>query len=362
MNKFAFVIHTTDLNLFIKAINEPNLTKKRKELIEKVFTWIPPFNISKITGIHSLTGKEIEGFFIYCTLLPEQLLSLDSKFLLKRIVQGGKIAEGLGVKILGLGAYAATVGRKGALVARNLNIPVTTGTCYTIAISMRAILKASDEIGIKLSQAKVCIVGASGGIGSTVANMLINSVAHLVLVGRNHNKLEMLANSLSQQNKRVKIDIRENIKDAVKDSDVVVISTTTPNTLININDLKSGVLVCDVSQPRNVSREAADTRTDVLVIDGGVVEIPGDVNFNFYFGLPPKLAYACIAETMILTLEEMFESYSIGGNVSTAKVLKIDQLGAKHGFKLSRLRSFGQDVTKEQIEKVREAVSMRRKC
>ena len=109
-----------------------------------------------------------------------------------------------------------------------------------------------------------------------------------------------------------------------------------------------------MSLPKNISEEAANSRKDILVIDGGVVKPPGDVDFNFYFGLPPGLCYACIAETMILALEERYECYSIGGNISFAKVREISQLASKHGVKLAELRSFGKGVSKEHIEEVKQ--------
>lgn len=360
MDKFAFIIHTTDLNLFSVAIKEPNLTKKRRQLIEQVFTWFPPFNVSKITGIRSLRGREIEGYFIYCTLLPEQMINMDQGFVLKRILEGGRIAQDLGAKILGLGAYAANVGRRGTLVEKNLKIPVTTGTSYTIATALEATLKTGEEVGIDLKQAKIAIIGATGTIGTVISQVLANKISNLILVARNRDKLNTLSNFLRKVNKKIKIKIVDNIKTAVENVDIIFVSTTTPTALIQVRDLKPGTIICDISQPRNVSQEAAEMRTDVLVIDGGIVKVPGDVNFNFYFGLPPKLAYACIAETMILTLEGLFESYSIGGNISLIKILKIAQLASKHGFKLATLRSFGQDVTKKQIEKVRNSVLKRR--
>jgi len=361
MDKFAFVIHTTDLNLFSLAIDEPNLTKKRKQLIEQVFTWLPPLNISHITGIRSITGKEIEGYFIYCTLLPEQLLNLNQQFVLKKIVEGGKIAQDLGAKIIGLGAYAANVGRKGILVEKNLKIPVTTGTTYTVVVTVEATLKAMNEVGMELKKARVAIIGASGGIGSTIAQILADKITDITLVARNQNRLNNLANLISRVNNKVKLQITDNIKKAVSSANVVFVSTTSPSTLIDSEDINPGTIICDISQPRNVSPEVADKRSDVLVIDGGIVKVPGDVNFNFYFGLPPKLAYACIAETMILTLEGLFESYSIGGNISLEKTEKIAKLAKKHGFQLSTIRSFGKNVRTEQFDKLREIIRLREK-
>ncbi|MGC8861944.1 MAG: shikimate dehydrogenase, partial [Armatimonadota bacterium] len=89
------------------------------------------------------------------------------------------------------------------------------------------------------------------------------------------------------------------------------------------------------------------------VIEGGVVEVPGDVNFNFDFGFPPKTAYACMSETMMLALEGRYECFTLGKNVSLAQVEETQRLAAKHGFRLAGFRSFEKAVTQEQIERIR---------
>ena len=42
-------------------------------------------------------------------------------------------------------------------------------------------------------------------------------------------------------------------------------------------------LVCDVARPRDVSWRVHQERDDVLVIEGGMVEVPGPVDFGFQF-------------------------------------------------------------------------------
>ena len=144
-------------------------------------------------------------------------------------------------------------------------------------------------------------------------------------------------------------------------ADIILFSTNDPNLLIGEEDLRPGAIVCDISVPKNVSEETVMKREDIIVIDGGIVSPPGDVNFNFYYGPPPGLAYACVAETMILTLEGKFESYSIGGNVTIEKVMEISSLAEKHGFKVAEFRSFYGDITKSRIEKTKAAIKKRKK-
>lgn len=354
MNDFAAIIHPVNLELL--HIFDEGTKRGRKYLTEKVLGWTPAFKASRITGARSITGKEIDGHFIMCPLLPEQMLTMDPKFVVKRVIEAGKIAEGLGVKIIGLGAYVALVGRKGALIAKNLNTPVTAGTSYTISMALEGIFTAARETELKLRDAHATIIGATGTIGSICSNILLEKVRFLKLVARNKQRLSDLVYSMRSGRRDIaKLEISNNIKNAVLNSDIVFISTNTPETLVDLNDIKPGTIVCDMSQPHNVSEEQAKKRDDVLVIDGGVIKPPGKVNFNFNFGLDPGLTFACIAEAMILAFEERYESYSIGGDITLEKVKNIFELGKKHGFELAKLRSFNAEVKKEKIEKVKKA-------
>ncbi len=100
-------------------------------------------------------------------------------------------------------------------------------------------------------------------------------------------------------------------------------------------------------------------RDDVLVIDGGMVEVPGPVNFHFDFGLPPGKAYACMAETMVLALEGRFEDYTVGKQFPLSQVEEIARLAQKHGFRLSGFRSFEKPVSAAHIARVRERAQQR---
>ena len=94
-------------------------------------------------------------------------------------------------------------------------------------------------------------------------------------------------------------------------------------------------------------------RNDVLVMEGGVVEVPGDVDFGLNFGFPPQTAYACMAETMILALEQRYENFTLGRDLTVKQVEIIEQLAKKHGFKLAGLRSFERALTIEEITAIK---------
>jgi fatty aldehyde-generating acyl-ACP reductase len=129
--------------------------------------------------------------------------------------------------------------------------------------------------------------------------------------------------------------------------------------VVHPEHLRSGSVVCDVARPRDVSAMVASERDDILVIDGGMVDIPGAVDFHFDFGFPEGKAFACMAETMALALEGRFEDYTLGKDITRNRVDEITMIAKKHGFRLSGFRSFEKEVTPAQIEAVRRSAAKR---
>jgi tetratricopeptide (TPR) repeat protein len=93
-------------------------------------------------------------------LTPRQLLESDWSFVLRRLLQSGHLAERLGAKILGLGAFTKIAGDRGISVARNLSIPVTTGNSYTAATAVEGLLHAG-----RLTEAETAINDAAALAG-----------------------------------------------------------------------------------------------------------------------------------------------------------------------------------------------------
>jgi Mg-chelatase subunit ChlI len=94
-------------------------------------------------------------------------------------------------------------------------------------------------------------------------------------------------------------------------------------------------------------------RPDVLVIESGEIELPGQVKMK-NIGLPPGVAYACLAETIVLALEGRFEVFTVGREIEWEKVKEIYKLGLKHGMKLAAISGHKGVYTDEDIQRVRE--------
>jgi predicted amino acid dehydrogenase len=279
------------------------------------------------------------------------MLELPEKIVYNKIIQTGRMAEKLGAQILGLGAFTSVVGDAGVTIAKQLQIPVTTGDSYTVALAVEAIRKAAEAMDIPLKNATAAVVGATGAIGKVCAELLADDVSALYLIGRRPEALEELRNKL-KPTARAEL-ITSTSMDVLKEAQLILTVTSAIHDVIKPEHLQAGSVVCDVARPRDVSAMVAAVRDDILVIDGGMVDVPGSVDFHFNFGFPLGKAYACMAETIALALEGRFEDYTLGKDITRKQVDEITHIADKHGFKLSGFRSFEKEVTQEQIDAVR---------
>ena len=352
MDTFAFIIHPIDPKRDVSR-KFPFLGRVLNEKqIDFFSTFFPPVYISEIEGITSqATGKEIKGWFIACPYTPKRMMELPERTVYRKIIQTGQLAEKLGAQILGLGAFTSVVGDAGITIANALDVPVTTGDSYTVMVAVDAIREAACVMDIPLKTATAAVVGATGAIGQVCAELLADDVERLYLIGRRQDALEELRD-------RLKIHARSELiistrMDVLKEAQLILTVTSAIHDVVRPEHLQPGSVVCDVARPRDVSAMVAAVRDDILVIDGGMVDVPGPVDFHFNFGFPAGKAYACMAETIALALEGRFEDYTLGKHLTRARAEEITVMAKKHGFRLSGFRSFEREVTPQQIEAVR---------
>ncbi|EEG76421.1 shikimate 5-dehydrogenase [Dethiobacter alkaliphilus] len=349
MGDFAFIIHPIELDDVFRKLKF--MRSWPVPVVETVVKALPPFKVSEITGVQS-DYAQTSGHFVSCPLTSKQMVELPEDKVINKIIRAGKVAEKLGAKIVGLGAMTSVVGDAGITVAKNLDIAVTTGNSYTVATALQGTKKAAELMGIDLANAEVLVMGATGSIGSVCARILARDARFLTLLARDKNKLDLLSARIMRET-GLATKVSSDVKRSVQRADIIIAVTGSAEAVIDVMDLKPGAIVCDVARPRDVSKRAAELRDDVLVIEGGVVDVPGDVDFGFNFGFPPRTSYACMAETMILSLEGKYESFTLGRDLSVAQVDDISRLAEKHGFKISGFRSFERAISPETIENIR---------
>ena len=348
--EFGFIVHPLNYDDIFKKFRF--MKRWPESWLKKASYSFPPVMTARISGIASPYGS-VSGCFVGVVLTSQQMLELPAELTLRKIIAAGRKAARAGAKIIGLGAMTAVVGDAGLTIAQNLDIAVTTGNSYTVATALEGTEKAAELMGIDISKAEVAILGATGSIGSVCARILARKVNFLTMIARSVPQLEKLAERILQET-GLAVKVTPNVKEAIRKADIIIAVSSAAESLIEPDDLKPGAVVCDVARPRDVSVKVAEKRDDVLIIEGGLVEIPGDIDFNFNFGFPPKTAYACMAETMILALEKRYENFTIGRELTVGQIDEISALAAKHGFKLAGFRSFERPLSLETIEKIKE--------
>jgi len=358
MEKFAFIIHPMDVRRDAGR-KYPILKYLPTSVVEQILLHVSPKLTSHITGVVSATGVEAEGWLIGCPLGPRQLVELPVDMVYDRIEAAGRLAADQGAKIVGLGAFTSVAGDAGISVAKRLEgvINVTSGNSYTVYTAVEGLLRAAELMEVDIPNARAVVIGATGSIGAVCAKMLATTVAEITLVGRNQEKLHALRTEILSQStpgaRFANIEIASELKSTLPQADLVLTVSSSKDALIYPEDLKSGAVICDVARPRDVSRQVVEKRNDVLVIEGGVIEVPGPVNFNFNFGFPDKTAYACMSETMLMALEGTYEPYTLGRDLTVEQVERIGRIAKKHGFKLAGFRAFEKAVTPDTIARVR---------
>ena len=246
----------------------------------------------------------------------------------------------LGADVVGLGALTATVTGGGAALRWRTDIGVTNGNAFTAA----TVDTQARQLLEVCSGAHVAVVGATGSVGSAVTALLARDggVDRLTLVARSVPRLTALADRVGD---KVATRVSAAMGDVV-DADLVVLLTASADALLRPEHLGPGAVVLDATQPRNTSPMLTTQRPDVLVVDGGVVDVPSLRLVGGDIGLPTGHAYACFAETALLALSGHQGHFAIG----TPTLAQVDHTRAlaadlSHlGFTPAAPTSFGRPV------------------
>jgi acetylornithine/succinyldiaminopimelate/putrescine aminotransferase/predicted amino acid dehydrogenase len=401
--RFAFLVHPLDTESYaqfdgsLEAFSESELG----ELTGKWADLIEPFVVSK-TLITAKSGRKAYGEFIGVTRTTEELVAMPKAQALQELKSAIDLARERGARIIGLGAYTSVVSM-GGLYVKDEGVPVTTGNSYTVVAAIDAVNTALKKLEIPAARTTAAVIGATGAIGKGLSMLLSETVSSLILIGNPNNKdssigrmhsiaaeiyrylASLLANnyafapgSIGYQLAGIKelppadaplasfvefvrgggrknrpISVSTTINEVLPKADVVISATSTLGKLIHAGNLKQGAVVCDISRPANVSEDVEEVRPDVLVLDGGVIEVPGQPSLGWNFGFEQGLAYACMAETMLLALEQHYTNYSLGSSgITIDTILSTREWARKHGFKLASFRSFNKPLCEERWQTV----------
>jgi predicted amino acid dehydrogenase len=369
-SRFAFVIHPLSQEYFRNVAPLDAVADVAPGVfmdgVEKLMAHAPPFVYSHVTGITSPTGAEVEGWLITVGGTPKELMAHDPEFTYSRLLAAADMAQKLGAQIMGLGAFTKVVGDAGVTVAKRAPLPITTGNSYSASGALWAAHDAVRRLGIAEVDSKghikgkAMVVGATGAIGSVCARLLAMAADELWLVSIEPAKLLALKADIERENPRATIYVGAEADEHIADMDVIVTATSgAGKKVLDIMKVKPGAVITDVARPLDLSAEDVAKRPDVLVIESGEIELPGDPQMKG-IGLPKGVAYACLAETIVLALEGRYETFTVGRNIEWEKVKEIYRLGLKHGMKLAEISGVNGVYTDADLATIRELALARR--
>jgi hypothetical protein len=246
-------------------------------------------------------------------------------------------------------------------VAKRAPLPITTGNSYSASGALWAAHDAVLKLGLvprpngkARVKFKAMVVGATGAIGSVCARLLVKAAEEVYMVSPETAKLLALKESILKETPDARMFLSARADKDIADMDMIVTATSgAGKKVLDIMKVKPGCVITDVARPLDLPPEEVAKRPDVLVIESGEIELPGDVQMK-NIGLPKGVAYACLAETIVLALEGRFENFTVGRAIEWEKVREIYKMGLKHGMKLAAISGVNGPFTDDDIARVRE--------
>jgi len=327
---FAFIVHPRNMRDVLEQY--PFLKIIPEKVIEFFLRHHWPIVVTSIRGLKSrIDGESVRGWMIAIPLTAKQMLK-DKDLARKKVLQAVVLAEKMGAKIVGLGAFTSSVTEGGKDVIGKTKVSVTSGNTLTAAIATGDI---EDYLAKEPAINTVAVIGATGSIGSAIAKEIStnkeHSISKLILMSRTLQNIEALEKEItSLPDKRdLTIMATTDIMN-IREADLIVVTTSAEGAVMKSEYLKENAVIYDLTQPKNTPKELLIERRDVKFIDGGLISAP-NITYRFNLGLPEGALFSCLIETMILAGEKVKEGGCVG-KVDHNNLQKMRELAKGYGF------------------------------
>ncbi len=414
--KFAFIIHyPAPEDVVINNPSFASYSRNQLyQLMQWESRITDPGIACYMPAIRSKCGTIAEGWLIGVPLGAREMMNLPQADVVDMIAKAVDMGRDLGAEIVGLGALTSVV-TKGGKAVTGRGVAITSGNSFTTLMAIDALFLGAEKMYIEPIAARGGVVGANGSIGRACALMVSEKLCQITLFGSPEHptssklRLDSLANDIFEyartrlltgerdgmslwlsrlvnilHNKdedtayqfieRIMegdklslsfindvcdyldvicpLETSTDISGKLLECDLVVAASNSPDYLIYSDDLRSGAVVCDVARPADVAPEVCEQRSDVLILEGGLVQYPDSICFGPNLGYRDGVNLACLSETVLLALEGDCQDYSIGNRLSLETVQYLRELARKHGFGLAGLRMGNHEIDERDIERI----------
>lgn len=413
--KFAFVIHypgPDDVVLNNPSFQSFSRDELYRFMQWESLTEDPAV-VCHMPAIKSHTGVVAEGWLIGVPLGGREIMAMPAKEASAMVASAVDLGRGLGAEIVGLGALTSVVTRGGHNVLGR-DVAITSGNSFTTLMAIEALVLGARKMHINVSEARAAVIGATGSIGRACTLLIAREVSDITLFGNarhavsSRNRLNSLVQDIFKQAReeltkgrtsgmsgwlanvtrmlekqdtaaardylaliqgqdldlpmteeiaaflaidspiRISLDLDRDLPSC----NLIVAASNSPEYILFPEHFQTGAVVCDVARPADVSPEVALRRDDVLILEGGLVQYPDQVNFGPNFGYRDGVGLGCLSETILLAMEGEGKNYSIGTKLPLEDLAHLRDLGQKHGFSLAGLRNQNRELTDQEINEI----------
>jgi acetylornithine/succinyldiaminopimelate/putrescine aminotransferase/predicted amino acid dehydrogenase len=339
--KVAWLFHMIDADDLVSL--EPGAAVMTHDERERYLRHFAPRSnpiVMSSFDVKSTTGAKVRFYAIALPFTSNQMkrwLDEGDFFRVRHSIDKAiKVARHIGCDVIAMGQYTSIVTRN----ATTLDLPhvgLTTGNSYTTALAIEAIERALGERGLEPSAATLAVVGASGNIGQTCAEILAPKFGRTVLLGST--KPSALRRLAELQARLPRASVEADPAAALRQAHVVLAATNAPKPFLTADVFAEGAIVCDLSVPAAVHPDVKEARPDVLVIGGGICRLPfGEAHGILGMPLPPGQVYGCMAETLLLGLEGVRDA-TFTGFLPAENVYRLAAMAKRHGFSLAEYKT-----------------------
>jgi len=359
--EFAFQVHArdmTDLTLHFPLFSPKYMSESE---IRDQFTKLPPFRGARITGLRDKNGRELRGWVLFATFIPDQLVFAGKDELNKikeNVLRTSKLAYMLGADVIGLGAMTPALTHLGEAVKEHLPVHVTTGHALAAYMLKETLIEAAVRTEQDLRQSTIAVIGAGGAIARTAAHLTLPFAGRMILIDaeRKAGKLYSFAESVQPEYPAARIEClpvagTDDPKYGIlKEADFVLCSFTSIVPFIRREWLKPGIVVVDDSMPVSIAKGEAEAVGGLTL--HVAANTPGEFAWNFDFRLAPNSSFGCGAEVASLAAHHQWDQ-GVTGEIDIHDAERMATLAKATGFRLGPMQHFGELVTDEEFERVR---------
>jgi len=333
----AHLLEPQDAQGLDRSLNNYSPTECDR-LLGRMSPLLSPFVLHR-TSVSNASGSEIELSVIGVPFTSAQVMKAfragDGGQIRNNVFDAVELARAEGAQVIGFGGYTSIVTNSCLDVVEERAL-VTSGNSVTAGAAIEATMQRVGELGI--TNRRLGVVGAAGNLGCVIAELMAASMTSVLLVGRRgaEKRLQRRAKQISWAlgDKCPRIDITTEMSDLAT-CGVIMTATNAPKPVIYPQHLSmQPTLICDIATPGDVDSSVFEMRHNAVILKGGLVSLPSTQKLVIPGMFPPPgQIYGCLAETILLGLDNASVSPSVG--LLTPKgILSSMEMVRRHGFGL----------------------------